>query len=112
LAHAGGGAATLTVTVTSESDPSATRTITVDVQVLLLGHASATLQQLVDDGALPNGVAQKMTAWMNQVVDATRKGKVKQAEMALDRIEGSLSEVTDPDARQTLQDLVNILRQS
>lgn len=112
LARAGGGAATLTVTVTSESDPSATQTITVDVQALLLAHATATLQQLVDDGALPNGVAQKMTAWMNQVVDAVQKGKTKQAEMALDRIEGSLPEVPDAEARQVLQDLVDILRQS
>lgn len=112
LAHAGGGAGTVTVTVTSESDPQAAQTVEIAVQDLLLEHASSTLQELADSGALPNGVKQKLTAWMNQVVDATQKGKVKQAEMALDRIEGALSQVPDADARQTLQDLVNILRQS
>lgn len=111
LLHAGGGSGTLTVTVTSESDPSATSTVEIDVQSVILDAAQADLADLIADGKLDQGVAQSTTAFLNQVADAISKGKVKQAEQALDRIEKNLSRVSDPEARQTLLDIIAILRQ-
>lgn len=112
LAHAGGGAATVTVTITSESDPSASQTVQIDVQSVVVAAARADLAELIEAGALPPGPAAQMTAFLDQVADAISKGKVKQAEMALDRIEQRLKLVDDPAHRTVIQDYVTILRQS
>lgn len=112
LLHTGGGAGTLTVTVTSESDPSATQTVQIDVQAVNGAAAQAELAELIADGGLDNGVAQRMTAFLNQYVDAIDKGQDERAEQALGRIEAHLRSVSDPEARQTILDILALLRQS
>ncbi|GAA1171200.1 M6 family metalloprotease domain-containing protein [Ornithinimicrobium humiphilum] len=111
LARTTGGKGTLTVTVTSESDPSKSETVVLDVQTLVLAEAQSVLAGLVADGALDRGVAQSMQAFLDQVEDAIAKGKTKQAEQALDRMVSNLSRVRDEAARQTITELVAILRQ-
>jgi M6 family metalloprotease-like protein len=111
LARTTGGKGTLTVTVTSESDPSKSQTVVLDVQTLVLAEAQSVLGGLVADGALDRGVAQSMQAFLDQVEDAIAKGKTKQAEQALDRMVSNLSRVGDEAARQTITELVAILRQ-
>lgn len=112
LLHVGGGAGTLTVTVTSESDPTQSETIEIDVQGAILAAAQGDLAQLVADGKLDQGTAQSLTAFLNQVADAIAKGKVKQAEQALDRMLDRLSRVSDPEARAVIEDIIAILRQA
>lgn len=111
LLHQGGGRGTLTVSVTSESNPGVTQTVEVDVSTALVAAAQADLAQLVADGALSPALARTMNGYLDQVRDAVARGNLRRAEESLNRIEALLIRVPDPQARQSIEEIIAILRQ-